>query len=412
MSSIPDVLLKLSPRKRALLASKLPPLSFAQQRMWFLDYYQPESSYYRIRAAVQLTGPLNIPALTRSFTESVRRHEVLRTNFALIDDRLVQFVNPARPCTLPLIDLSDLPPDQRLPQARRLADEESRRSFDLANDQLIRISLLRLGRDEHVLLMTMHHIIGDAWSTGVLIQELGVLYDSYSQGLESPLPELKIQYGDYSIWQRNWFQGEVLEQELGYWQRQLSGAPPVLDLPTDRPRPAVPTYKGEHLTIRLPQALTKQLKALGQAETVTSFMLLLTAFQIFLYRYTGQEDICVGTPIAGRNRVELEGLIGLFVNTLVLRTELNGEQSFRELLGQVRDRAFEAFAHQDLPFEKLVEVLQPERHLGRTPLFQVMFSLQNATSEAPQMHELQLDFWKHDTGMSQFDLMLTIVEAD
>ncbi|HEY6802572.1 MAG TPA: amino acid adenylation domain-containing protein, partial [Pyrinomonadaceae bacterium] len=412
MSSIPEVLLKLTPQKRALLASKLPPLSFAQQRMWFLDYYQPANSYYCIRAAVQLTGPLNIAALERSFTECLRRHHVLRTNFAMLEDRLVQFLNPATPCTVPLIDLSSLSPDRRLPVARQLADEEVQRPFDLANDQLVRLSLLRLGSDDHVLLMTMHHIISDAWSSGILIQELGVLYDAYSQGRQSPLPELKIQYADYSIWQRNWFQGEVLENELAHWQRQLSGAPPVLDLPADRPRPSVQTYQGEHLTIRLPQALTEQIKTLGQAETVTSFMLLLTAFQIFLSRYTGLEDICVGTPIAGRNRVETEGLIGLFVNTLVIRTELSSEQTFREVLANVRDRAFEAFAHQDVPFEKLVEVLQPERHLGRTPLFQVMFSLQNATAEAPRMHELQLDFWKHDTSMSQFDLMLTIVEAD
>ncbi|HEX2269094.1 MAG TPA: condensation domain-containing protein, partial [Pyrinomonadaceae bacterium] len=413
MSGFAEVLQKLSPEKRALLSAKLPPLSFAQQRMWFLDLYKPDSHYYTIATAVQLTGPLNVPALERSFTESIRRHQVLRTNFVMLGDRPVQFVNPAARVTLPIIDLTEIPAERQVDVAERIATEESQRPFDLMNDKLVRLGLIRLEQDKHVLLLAMHHIISDGWSTGLLIREVSILYDAYSHGREPELPELAIQYTDYAAWQREWLQGEILEQELDYWREELKGAPPVLELPADRPRPALPSYRGGHYTARLSEAVSDGLKALGQEETVTTFMLLLAAFQVFLYRYTGQKDICVGTPIAGRNRIESEALIGLFVNTLVIRTELSPRQSFREVLRVIRDKALEAFAHQNVPFEKLVEVLQPERSLNRTPFFQVMFSLQNAAAaEAPQMSELKLEFWKHDKTMSQFDFMLTTVETD
>jgi amino acid adenylation domain-containing protein len=413
MSGIAETLQKLSPEKRALLSAKLPPLSFAQQRMWFLDYYKPKSHYYTIATAVQLTGPLNVPALERSFTASIRRHQVLRTNFVMLGDHPVQFVHAAGTEALPVIDLSEVPADRQLDHAQRLATEESQRPFDLTSDKLIRLSLLRLERDKHVLLLAMHHIIGDGWSTGILIREVSIFYDAYSHGREPQLPELPIQYTDYAVWQRNWLQGEVLKKELDYWRRELSGAPPVLELPTDRPRPAIQSHRGSHYTARLSQPVSDGLRALGQEETVTTFMLLLAAFQVFLYRYTGQEDICVGTPIAGRNRIESEALIGLLVNTLVIRTELSQRQSFRDVLRNVRDKSLEAFAHQNVPFERLVEVLQPERSLNRTPFFQVMFSLQNAAAaETPQMGDLKLEFWKHDKSLSQFDLMLTTVETD
>ena len=412
MSSIAEVFQKLSPEKRALLAAKLPPLSFAQQRMWFLDLYAPNSHYYTIATAVQLTGPLNVQALEQSFTESIRRHQVLRTNFVMLGDRPVQFINPAGPETLPVIDLTAIPADRQVEHAERLAAEESQRAFDLTNDKLVRLSLLRLDRDKHVLLLAMHHIISDGWSIGILIRELSILYDAYAKGGKPQLPELPIQYTDYAVWQRNWLQGDILEKELEYWRGELRGAPPVLELPTDRPHPPAQSYRGANYTARLSQAASDGLRSLGQEETVTTYMLLLAAFQVFLYRYTGQADICVGTPIAGRNRIESEALIGLFVNTLVIRTELSSEQSFREVLRNVRDKSLEAFAHQNVPFEKLVEALQPERTLNRSPFFQVMFSLQNATAETPQMADLKLEFWKHDKSTTQFELMLTTVETD
>ncbi len=412
MSGIAETLQKLSPEKRALLAAKLPPLSFAQQRMWFLDYYKPNSHYYTIANTVQLTGPLNVPALERSFTESIRRHQVLRANFALLGDHPVQFVKPAGVETLPIVDLSELPPDRQLDEAQQLATEEAQRPFDLSNDKLVRLSLLRLDREKHVLVLAMHHIVSDGWSIGILIRELSILYDAYSHGREPQLPALPIQYTDYAVWQRNWLQGEVLEKELEYWRRELSDAPVALELPTDRPRPALQSHRGAHYTVRLSPEVSEGLKALGQEETVTNFMLLLAAFHVFLYRYTGQRDICIGTPIAGRNRIESEALIGLFVNTLVIRAQLSERQSFREVLYQVRDKSLEAFAHQNVPFERLVEVLQPERSLNRSPFFQVMFSLQNATAETPPMGDLQLEFWKHDKSLSQFDFMLTILETD
>src|SRR6185503_9341724 len=328
MSSIAEVFQKLSPEKRALLAAKLPPLSFAQQRMWFLDLYAPNSHYYTIATAVQLTGPLNVQALEQSFTESIRRHQVLRTNFVMLGDHPVQFINPAGPETLPVIDLSEISIDRRVEHAERIAAEESQRAFDLTNDKLVRLSLLRLDHDKHVLLLAMHHIISDGWSIGILIRELSILYDAYANGRQPQLPPLPIQYTDYAVWQRNWLQGDVLEKELEYWRGELRGAPPVLELPTDRPHPATQSYRGANYTARLSQAASDGLRSLGQEETVTTYMLLLAAFQVFLYRYTGQGDICVGTPIAGRNRIESEALIGLFVNTLVIRTELTNDQSF------------------------------------------------------------------------------------
>ncbi|RMF36691.1 MAG: non-ribosomal peptide synthetase, partial [Chloroflexi bacterium] len=361
------------PRKREGNAL---PLSFAQQRLWFLDQLAPNTPLYNIPDAIRLRGPLDVAVLERSLNEIVRRHESLRTTFRATDGKPVQVIAPTLKLPLPLVDLSGLPKAAREAEVQRLATEEAQRPFDLSRGPLLRVTLLRLGDEEHVALLTMHHIISDGWSMRVLVQELAALYDAFSHGRPSPLPDLPIQYADFALWQREWLQGEVLEEQLAYWKQQLSGSPPVLELPTDRPRPPVQSFRGAHRPFMLPRPLSQAIKALCRREGVTPFMLLLAAFQTLLHRYTGQDDISVGTPIANRNRAEIEGLIGYFANTLVLRTDLSGDPPFRELLKRVREVALGAYAHQDLPFEMLVDALQPERDLSHTPLFQVMFVLQ------------------------------------
>ena len=365
------------------------PLSFAQQRLWFLDQLMPGSIAYNITGAVRLTSPLNIAALEQSITEVLRRHEVLRTTFRVVDGQPFQSIAPAKPFILPVTDLKDLPEAEREAEARRLATEEAHRPFDLAKGPLFRVTLLRLGEEDHIVQYAMHHIVSDGWSIGIFNKEVGLLYHSFSTGQPSPLPELAIQYADFAHWQREWLQGEVLEAQLSYWKKQLAGSPPALELPTDRPRPAVQTFHGAGQSIVLPQSLTEALKGLSRQEGVTLFMTLLAAFKVLLCRYTGQEDIVVGTPIAGRNRAEIEPLIGFFINTLVLRTDLSGDPSFRELLRRVREVALGAYDHQELPFEKLVEELQPQRDLSRTPLFQVFFNMLNLGS--PESHRPELN---------------------
>ncbi|WP_414574316.1 condensation domain-containing protein, partial [Nostoc sp. CCY 9925] len=293
---------------------------------------------------------------------------------------------------------------EREAETMRLASEEAQRPFDLSQGPLLRATLLRLDEKENVLLLTMHHIVSDGWSTGVLVREIAVLYEAFSAGKLSPLPELPIQYTDFAYWQRQWLQGEVLETQLAYWKQQLAGAPQVLELPTDYNRPAVQTFQGASEPLVLPKALSEGLKTLSQQEGVTLFMTLLAAFKVLLHRYTKQDDIMVGTPIANRNRTETEGLIGFFVNTLVIRTELSDNPSFQKFLTQVREVALGAYAHQDLPFEKLVEELQPERNLSHTPLFQVMFVLQNAPIPPLKLSGLSLSPLKLNTTTAKFDL--------
>ncbi|HEV2728127.1 MAG TPA: amino acid adenylation domain-containing protein, partial [Solirubrobacterales bacterium] len=351
------------------------PLSFAQQRLWFLDQLEPNSSFYNIPSAVRLRGPLDAGALSAALTEVARRHESLRTSFPQVEGRTVQLIHEARPLPLEVEDLTALPEGGREAEARRLAAVEAALPFDLMAGPLVRVRLLRLGPEEHVLLVTMHHIVSDGWSMTVLVGELTTLYAAYSKGDASPLPELVIQYADYSVWQREWLRGEVLERELGYWRTQLGGAVPALELPTDRPRPPVQSYRGSYHSFSVPEGVADSLRELSRSEGCTLFMTLLAAFDVLLYRYTGQEDICVGTPVAGRTRAELEPLIGFFVNTLVLRTDASGGVTFVELMRRVREVALGAYAHQEVPFEKLVEELQPERDASRSPLFQVMFSL-------------------------------------
>ncbi|MGH9893434.1 MAG: condensation domain-containing protein, partial [bacterium] len=347
-------------------------LSFAQQRLWFLDQLEPDSSVYNVSSALRLRGPLNVAPLQRSLNEIVRRHEALRTVFPAVEGRPVQVVSPSLVLPLPVVDLSDRPTREREDKALRLANREVQLPFDLARGPLFRPTLLRLATDDHILVLTLHHIVSDDWSMGVLYRELTVLYEAFSQGRSSPLAELPVQYSDFTRRQHEELHGEALAQQLSYWKAQLEGIS-TLQLPTDRPRPAVESFRGAHQSIVLSKELTDAVKALSRREKATLFMTLLAAFQVLLCRYTGQEDIVVGTPIANRSRVEFEGLIGFFLNTLALRADLSGNPSFLELLARVREVAFEAYAHQELPFEKLVEELQPERSLSRNPLFQVLF---------------------------------------
>ncbi len=386
------------------------PLSFAQQRLWFLDQWQPHSNAYNIPAAVRLEGTLDVAALERSLNEIIRRHEVLRTRFVSIDGQPRQVIEPASALPLRVVDLGDLSKDEREREVRRLAAAEAQASFDLERGPLIRARLLRAGRTEHVLLLTLHHIVSDGWSTGILLKELVALYRAFSEGEASPLPELAIQYADFACWQRQWLQGEALERQLAYWKTQLNGVPAVLELPTDYLRPAVQSYRGSQHRFRLSPALSKQLARLAGAQGVTLFMLLLATFNVLLYRYTGQRDISIGTPMANRNRIEIEGLIGFFANTLVLRTDLADNPRFSRLLQQVRAVALGAQTHQELPFERLVEELQPTRDLSHPPLFQVMFVLQNALHETLEVPGLRLNAMEAQGRAAKFDLILALTQ--
>ncbi|HEY0078606.1 MAG TPA: amino acid adenylation domain-containing protein, partial [Pyrinomonadaceae bacterium] len=388
------------------------PLSFAQQRLWFIDQLEPGNPVYNTPGAVRLTGALRIEALERTLAELIRRHETLRTAFrATTGGEPVQVIEEAEPFRLHVEDLSTIQPGERDGRARALALAEAQTPFDLSRGRLVRARLLRFGAQEHTLLVTMHHIISDGWSMGVLVGEVAALYEAYSTGKESPLEGLPIQYADYAVWQREWLQGSVLDEQLAYWREQLANAPAVLELPTDRPRPRVQTFRGASLPVSLPKSLTEALKALSRQTGATLYMTLLAAFQTLLGRYTGQTDILTGTPVANRRRAELEGLIGFFVNTLVMRTDLSGNPSFRELLTRVRQTALGAYAHQDVPFEMLVEELQPERSLSYTPLFQVLFVLQNAPSEALELEGLKASLLDVESGTAKFDLMLSLEET-
>ena len=387
------------------------PLSFAQERLWFLDQYEPDKPFYNVPFGLRLSGPLNVAALGQSLNEIIRRHETLRTTFSMLEGEPVQMIAAPADRFLEAVDLSDRSVSEREDEARRLAQDEARRPFDLAQGPLFRATLIRLGEDDHVLSLTMHHIVSDGWSMGVLYRELAVLYGAFCRSQSSPLPELPIQYADYAVWQREWLAGAQLERQISYWKKQLEGAPGVLDFPTDRPRPAVQSYRGARQSFELSKELTEQVKALSRKEGVTLFMTLLAAFQALLYRYTGQEDIVVGSPIANRNRTEIEGLIGFFVNTLVLRTDLSDSPSFRELLQRVRTMALESYEHQDLPFEKLVEELNPERNLSHSPLFQVMFVLQNAPGGPRELSGLALNPVKLENNTTKFDLGFSMMEG-
>ena len=387
-------------------------LSFAQQRLWFFDQLEPGLSAYNIPAAVRLKGPLNLAALEQSLNEIVKRHESLRTTFGKVDGRPTQVIAPTLTIKLPVVDLRKLPASERETEVRRLVTTEAQRPFDLSQGPLVRGTVLRLGDEEHVGLLTMHHIVSDGWSTGILVRELATLYVAFCAGGSSPLPALPIQYADFAQWQRQWLQGEVLETQIAYWKEQLAGAPALIDLPTDHARPAVQTFRGAHQSLVLPKHLQEGFKALSRQEGVTQFMTLLAAFKVLLYRYTSQDDLIVGTPIANRNRLETEGLIGFFVNALVLRTDLSGNPSFRELLRRVREVCLGAYGHQDLPFDRLVEELHVQRDLSRNPLFQVMFVLHNTSLRAVELPGMTLSPVEGDSETAHFDLTLQILDTE
>jgi len=386
------------------------PLSFAQQRLWFLDQLAPGNPFYNMPRAYRVRGALRPDILRRALSEIVSRHEALRTTFAVVDGQPVQRIAADQPLELSVVDVSGFPQPERERRLEEWLVTEARRPFDLTRGPLLRAGLLRLAEQEHVLLLTMHHIVSDGWSLGILIQEIAHFYDEFSGGHPEALPELPIQYADFARWQREWLSGEELERQLSYWKRQLADLP-VLELSTDRPRPFEQTFRGARVRTTFPAALTAAVKDLAQREGATLYMALLAAFQALLSRYTGQEDIVVGSPIANRTRGEIEGLIGFFVNTLVMRTSLSGDPSFRELIRRVREVALEAYAHQDLPFEKLVEELQPERDLGQNPVVQVTFALQNAPAAELELSGLKLTSLGVDSGATHFDLEVHLWES-
>ncbi len=392
--------------------SSTAPLSFAQQRLWFLDHLFPANNFYNEASAIPILQPLDVAALEQSLNEIVARHEALRTTFVVADGQPVQIIAAALSLPLPIVDLRGLPEPERSAEALRLGTDEARRPFDLAKGPLVRTTLFRLGQDDYLFLLTMHHIVCDGWSMEVFFHELITLYSAFSMGEPSPLPELPIQYADFAIWQRQCLQGEVLEAQLDYWKRQLAGLP-MLALPTDRPRPAMGTFQGARRPVKISKPLTEALRALGRQEEATLFMTLLAAYQTLLHRYTGQEDVVVGAPIANRNRTEVETLIGFFVNALVMRADLSGDPSFREALRRVREMALGAYAHEDLPFEKLVDALEQERDLSRNPLFQVTFQLLSApraSKQAAEEAEEETSFPEIEVGTAKFDLRLDLWE--
>jgi len=384
------------------------PLSWSQARLWFLNQLENQSASYNMPVALQITGKLNIATLEQAIGEIVQRHEVLRTSFRLVNDTPVQVIDPKATVTLRVVDLQGFEETD----VQRLVTLEAQKPFDLSTCPLVRLSLLQLSEELHVLVLTMHHIVSDGWSMGVFIHELSTLYQALALGEVSPLPDLPIQYADFTVWQRQWFQGEFYEAKLKYWKQQLAGLPPLLELPTDRPRPPIQTSQGRRWKFQLDLPLTQKLKILSQRSGTTLFMTLQAAFATLLARYSGQDDIPIGVPIANRNYQQIESLIGFFVNILVLRTNFQGNPSFSELLTQVRQVAIEAYAHQDVPFEQVVEVCSPERNLSHSPLFQVMFAWQNVPMGKLALPGLQFTPWEIETVTAKFDLTLSMEESD
>ena len=384
------------------------PLSFAQTRLWFLDQLQPLSAFYNIPLALRLSGQLNIAAIESSINEIIQRHEALRTNFTTQEGQPVQIIASTLNLKLLVVDLLYLPESSREIEAQRLAFEEVNRPFNLERDPLVRGTALQLGETEYILVLTMHHIISDGWSLGIFVRELTELYKAFCTGSPPVLPLLPVQYADFAVWQRQWLSGEVLKTQLHYWEEQLKNAPNLLQLPADRPRKAIQSFQGGYYSAAFDKELSAELTALSKRSGVTLFMTLVAGFQTLLYRLSGEDDIVVGTPVAGRNRREIEGLIGFFVNTLVLRTNLGGDPSFEELLGRVRKVALQAYTHQDLPFEQLVQTLQPTRDLSYTPLFQVMFVLDDARVPSVKLPELTVSSYAVEIGTAKFDLTLSM----
>ena len=428
MSDLLKRLENLSPEKRELVLQKLKkqqqspqltpvsrdqflPLSFAQQRLWFIDQLEGENCVYNVPFFWQISGLLNINALEQAITAIVHRHEVLRTNFCVINESLIQVIHPHPQMKMQVLDWRQLTAEDQLSKAQHLATTELQQSFDLSNAPLLRVKLLQLADQSHLLLLVIHHIVCDGWSMGIFRQELFTLYTAFCKQESSPLPELSLQYADFAHWQRQWLQGDVLQNQLNYWQKQLAAVPPLLELPTDRPRPSTQTYRGSSEFLQLDQDVTQKLKHLSQQSGTTLFMTLLTVFTLLLSRYTGQEDIVVGSAIANRNRQETEPLIGFFVNTLALRTNLQGNPTFKELLERVKQVTLDAYDHQDLPFEKLVDELGLERSLSHHPLFQVAFGFQNETQEILSTNGLTLTPFTWENTTTLLDLSLIFRET-
>ncbi|HYM01164.1 MAG TPA: condensation domain-containing protein, partial [Blastocatellia bacterium] len=383
------------------------PLSFAQQRLWFLHELEPSTSAYNMPAALRLVGRVDVDALEQGLSEIIRRHESLRTNFRTEQGEAVQIVAPAGPIGLRFVSLSE---KTMIDAVSRLESEEAQRAFDLEQGFVFRATLVTLREDESILLLTVHHIACDGWSLGLLTGDLCSLYESFIKGEPSSLPELTIQYADFAMWQRDWLRGEVLEERLSYWKQQLADAPPLIELPLDHSRPGEQSFRGSTLEVRLSARLSTRLKAMSQHEGATLFMCLLAGFQVLLYRYEGHPDIVVGSPIANRNHPDIEQLIGFFVNSLVLRTDLSQNPSFREVIARVKNVALDAYAHQDLPFERLVEEMHPDRSVSYNPLIQVLFALQNAPAGRFELPGLMIRSDKIDFNSTRFDLELHLYD--
>jgi amino acid adenylation domain-containing protein len=387
------------------------PLSFAQQRLWYLDRLHPENPAYNCCTVLRVTGPLNVPALEQAINEIIHRHETLRTIFPEVEGWPGQVVLPEQPVTFLVTDLSALPKTKAEAIQQQLARADVDRSFDLSRGPVIRASVSRMDAEEHLVQLTMHHIVSDGWSLGILCREISALYEAFAAGNPTPLPDLTVQYGDFAVWQREHLQGDRLDQQLSYWKQQLAGAPPVLELPSDRPRPEIATFRGAKFHFGLSQELSESLYTLSRHEGVTLFMLLLAAFDVLLYRYTDQPDIVVGTAIANRNRAETEPLIGFFVNMLVLRTDMSGNPSFRELLERVKQMTLAAYQHQDVPFEQIMELLQPQRSLNRSPVYQVEFTLQNAPSKRLETQGLSFEALDAEPDSTDTDFNFIMLES-
>jgi amino acid adenylation domain-containing protein len=433
MSDLDQRIASLSPEKREILLQRLNqqarassavkaiprrsaaaqplPLSFAQESLWLIQQLAPENTAYNLIHALRLVGDLNLAALEQSLQEIINRHETLRTTFRVVEGQPRQIIAPTLQAPLSVVDVASFPEPERATQARALMDAEIARPFDLAQGPLLRVTLLRLSEQESILLLLLHHTISDEWSQNIFAQELTTLYKAFTANESSPLPELPIQYADYALWQRERLQAEDhLSSLLDYWKKQLSGATAVLELPTDHPRPTVQTFRGAQVSFRVSSAVTERLRLLGKEEQTSLFMTLLASFQALLARYTSRDDILVGSPIANRNRPETAGMIGYLVNMLVLRADCSGAPSFRQLLRQVRATALDAYAHQELPFEKLVEAVQPERSLSYNPIFQVLFQVENETPTSFETGGLTWQTQETTNYTSQFDLQLSIHE--
>lgn len=430
MADLDTLMSSLSPEKRALLERRLMekraaaarqqaiprrstqgpcPLSFAQELMWLLDHLIDTSAYH-VPRALRIKGPLNVDALEYALNKIIERHEILRTTYQAVDGKPMQFVSPSATLKIQRIDLRGLEKEEREIEANRILVEEGRRRFDFVNDLMLRAFLMRLDEHEHILLLVSHHIASDGQSKAVLFRELKTFYLAFCENKTAHLPELSLQYSDYAVWQREWLQGEVLENHLSYWRNTLAGAPMLLELPTDRPRPASQSFAGARQFLRCPDGMLENFKALNRREGTTMFMTMLAAFGTLLYRWSGQEDMLIGTPVSGRSRTEVEPLIGYFSNSVVLRVAMSGDPTFRELMQRVKEVSLGAYSHQDLPFEKLVVEMQPQRDLSYSPVYQIMFSVGEHKDLGLELPGLQIDPIIIDRGVAKFDMTLGMTE--